>query len=440
LSKLSLSSFTNLQSGSAITALNNNFAAIILAMENTLSRDGTSPNKMGSNLDMNSYRISNLVAAVSDTEPVRLKEFQDGMDDLETTVQSIASTTQGYLNQVITLSDNIDDIYLAAQNAQAAAEAAAAFAESVSTTPGPKGDKGDQGDIGPAGPVSSLSVGSVTAGAEGTSPVVTITGTAPSQTIDFTIPRGDTGANATDVVGSSALDLPVRSLCTSKALLLDLTASGYASLDENGNAEELGAIANYPSVVLTNATGGSVFSYKRNLETVSPNTLRKNQDYLGSPQGALFEEAHAYLHTRSQPTVAEQTASNVVGAAAPDGWSGTWTGFGDNSVQRYGYLPSQATTTGQDYYGAFLIRMDDGGAPVPSTSTVTGDFYMANAGGPLKPSDGTSGFDIEGPFANSVYRISYYATSTGATIRPPASCSRSGRRAFQARQRPAPTV
>lgn len=112
MSKLSLSSFTNLQSGSAITALNNNFAAIILAMENTLSRDGTSPNKMGSNLDMNSYRISNLVAAVSDTEPVRLKEFQDGMDDLETTVQSIASTTQGYLNQVITLYDTFDDIYL----------------------------------------------------------------------------------------------------------------------------------------------------------------------------------------------------------------------------------------------------------------------------------------------------------------------------------------
>lgn len=112
MSKLSLSSFTNLQSGSAITALNNNFAAIILAMENTLSRDGTSPNKMGSNLDMNSYRISNLVAAVSDTEPVRLKEFQDGMDDLETTVQNIASTTQGYLNQVITLYDTFDDIYL----------------------------------------------------------------------------------------------------------------------------------------------------------------------------------------------------------------------------------------------------------------------------------------------------------------------------------------
>lgn len=112
MAKLSLSSFTNLQSGSAITALNNNFAAIILAMENTLSRDGTSPNTMLNNLDMNSYRISNLVAAVSDTEPVRLKEFQDGMDDLETTVQNIASTTQGYLNQVITLYDTFDDIYL----------------------------------------------------------------------------------------------------------------------------------------------------------------------------------------------------------------------------------------------------------------------------------------------------------------------------------------
>lgn len=112
MSKLTLSTLTTLSAGSAITALNNNFAAIVTAMENTLSRDGTSPNYMDEDLDMNSSRIVNLIAATTDTEPVRLAEFQTGMDDLETTVQGIASTTQGYLNSVISLYDSFDDRYL----------------------------------------------------------------------------------------------------------------------------------------------------------------------------------------------------------------------------------------------------------------------------------------------------------------------------------------
>lgn len=47
------------------------------------------------------------------------------------------------------------------------------------------------GDIGPA---NSLAIGSVTTGAAGSSADATITGTAPSQTLNLTIPRGNTGA------------------------------------------------------------------------------------------------------------------------------------------------------------------------------------------------------------------------------------------------------
>jgi len=43
------------------TELNNNFALIETAIENTVSRDGTTPNTMSTDLDMNSNRISNLV-------------------------------------------------------------------------------------------------------------------------------------------------------------------------------------------------------------------------------------------------------------------------------------------------------------------------------------------------------------------------------------------
>ena len=53
--------------------------------------------------------------------------------------------------------------------------------------------RGVDGVLGGPGPANVLSVGTVSAGESGTQPQVTITGTAPSQTINFTIPRGDTG-------------------------------------------------------------------------------------------------------------------------------------------------------------------------------------------------------------------------------------------------------
>jgi len=55
------------------------------------------------------------------------------------------------------------------------------------------------GDVGPA---NSLSIGTVTTGAAGSSATATITGTAPTQTLSFTIPRGATGAGATISVGN----------------------------------------------------------------------------------------------------------------------------------------------------------------------------------------------------------------------------------------------
>ena len=54
--------------------INANNAAVEAAVENTLSRDGTSPNQMGANLDMNSNRILNLPTAVNDSEPVTLAQ------------------------------------------------------------------------------------------------------------------------------------------------------------------------------------------------------------------------------------------------------------------------------------------------------------------------------------------------------------------------------
>ena len=77
MAKLSL---TTIAAGyGSVDALNANFDAIEAAIENTLSRDGTTPNTMSANLDMNSKRILNLPAPVSSSEPARLQDVQDAV-------------------------------------------------------------------------------------------------------------------------------------------------------------------------------------------------------------------------------------------------------------------------------------------------------------------------------------------------------------------------
>lgn len=61
---------------SATGTLNTNNSRIEAAIEKTLSRDGTSPNQMNANLDMNSNRILNLPAPTSQQEPLRLVDAE----------------------------------------------------------------------------------------------------------------------------------------------------------------------------------------------------------------------------------------------------------------------------------------------------------------------------------------------------------------------------
>ncbi|WP_249873000.1 hypothetical protein, partial [Oceanobacillus saliphilus] len=48
----------------------------------------------------------------------------------------------------------------------------------------------------PQGPANTLSVGTVTTGAAGSNAAASITGTAPAQVVNFTIPRGNAGTNS----------------------------------------------------------------------------------------------------------------------------------------------------------------------------------------------------------------------------------------------------
>lgn len=65
-----------IEATTAATTINNNFDTIETAFDNTLSRNGTSPNTMGASLDMNSNNIINLPVATVAGEPVTFEVFE----------------------------------------------------------------------------------------------------------------------------------------------------------------------------------------------------------------------------------------------------------------------------------------------------------------------------------------------------------------------------
>lgn len=78
MAKLTLNDIANLQNeSSVVTTLANNNAATITAVENTLSRDGTTPNHMNTDFDMNNNRIINLPDGIGDQEPATYGQLLD---------------------------------------------------------------------------------------------------------------------------------------------------------------------------------------------------------------------------------------------------------------------------------------------------------------------------------------------------------------------------
>lgn len=83
--------------GSQTTAINNNNQILENAIDNTLSRDGTSPNAMEADLDMNSNHILNLPEAVDNTSPVRKGDMPDYIPNFFIQSNQPSTTVEGSL-------------------------------------------------------------------------------------------------------------------------------------------------------------------------------------------------------------------------------------------------------------------------------------------------------------------------------------------------------
>lgn len=78
----------------ATLLINNNFKAIQDALENTLSRDGTTPNFMDANLDLNSYKIINSGEATDDNDVVTLKLVKDAIGTATESAEAAANNAK----------------------------------------------------------------------------------------------------------------------------------------------------------------------------------------------------------------------------------------------------------------------------------------------------------------------------------------------------------
>lgn len=98
MAKYNPSLLTNLDNQvSAVATINLNLTRISTALEQTLSRDGTVPNEMNTDLDMNDHRIYNLPEPVGGTEPLRRKDA-DEILGLVDEFQAVIDATKGVLD------------------------------------------------------------------------------------------------------------------------------------------------------------------------------------------------------------------------------------------------------------------------------------------------------------------------------------------------------
>ena len=76
MSKVSVTTLANLENeATAVSVINANFAAVQAAIEKQVSRDGTIPNTMSADFDINGNQILNLPTPVDATDPVRIGDL-----------------------------------------------------------------------------------------------------------------------------------------------------------------------------------------------------------------------------------------------------------------------------------------------------------------------------------------------------------------------------
>jgi hypothetical protein len=183
MAKLTLSDPSNLINSSATATLAANNRLVEAALENTLSRDGTSPNTMEADIDMGSNRLYNLPEPTSNTEPIRRIDLTDSLPGIF--VQDTEPSTSEPEGSLWIDSDSADnDLYQLTDSV---------WTDTTVNLQGDDGANGSNGSNGANGTAATITVGTVDDVAYGMPATVTNSGTSGAAILDFEIPAGPTG-------------------------------------------------------------------------------------------------------------------------------------------------------------------------------------------------------------------------------------------------------
>jgi len=263
MAKLTLTDLSTTLSNTAASVINNNNTALEAALENTLSRDGSTPNTMEADFDMNSHRILNLLDALNDQEPATYAQLQASVTTLNDRIDLIMGgggtvvSFNGRYGAVVPVVGDYSSFYALVSHTHTASSITD-FSEAVDDR------------------VSSL----LTAGSG-----ITLTYNDVSNTLTIAASGGGTG----DVVGpasSTDSELPLFSGTTGKLLKNSstvVTAAGLALLDDaTASAQRttlgLGTLATLSTITATEITGSTITYAK--IQNVTASRL------LGNPTGA----------------------------------------------------------------------------------------------------------------------------------------------------------
>ena len=228
--------------------------------------------------------------------------------------------------------------------------------------------RGDTGATGATGTAATITVGTTTTGNAGTSASVTNSGSSSAATFDFTIPKGDTGAT-----GSTG-------------------ATGAAATIAAGTATGLAAGAS-PTVTNSGSSSAATFNF-------------------GIPAGATGATGAA----GTAATIAAGTATGLAAGAAP-----TVTNSGSSSAATFDFgIPAGATgATGPAGSAATIAvgTVTTGAAGssatvtnVGSSSAATFDFSIPQG------ADGTGSGDVTGPASATDNAVARFDATTGKLL------------------------
>lgn len=382
MAKITLTNLGDLQNeNSAVTSINNNNNTLEIAIENTLSRDGTSPNTMNANLDMNGNQIFNLPAPVNAASPLRLQDLSSFVGG--GTVSNIPAG--GVINQVIAKNSNIDyDLK---------------WANSVTA-------------VGLSLPADLTVTGSpvTTSGTLSANWATTPTGTGAmvrSNSPVLVTPSLDTPSSITL---TNATGLPVSTgvsgLATGIATFLSTPSSANlrsALTDEVGTGSAYfvgGALGTPASVTLTNGTGLPVSTGISGLGTGISSALAVNTGSTGAP--VLFNGAAG--------TPSSMTATNLTGTAASL-TAGTVT-TNANLTGDVTSVGNTTTLTNAPVIAKVLTGYTSGAGTVSSSDSILSAIQKINGNDALKV---VSGGALGTPSSGTLTNATGLPLSTGVT-------------------------